>query len=146
MYMPIKLSELMLNPLCCNPCRVIFVPCSWHAITMWILWSLWVQPTLTGTHKKLFSTSLVAYFWKKADQDEKQFLQKHFFNKKFEMSAFAVSWLDNDSAVFHPSPRTSSLLITIDHKRAPTLHSKTNEFYCSEATTQNETNNILTAL
>ena len=28
MYMPIKLSKMMLNPVCSNPCQVIFASCS----------------------------------------------------------------------------------------------------------------------
>ena len=38
MFMLIK---RMLNPLCTKMCRVIFAPCSWHALSMCILRSLW---------------------------------------------------------------------------------------------------------
>ena len=41
LYMSIKLSKLMLDPLCSNPCRVAFTPYSWHALSMCLLRSLW---------------------------------------------------------------------------------------------------------
>ena len=37
MYMPIKLSKLMLIPICSNQCKVLFPPCNWHALSMWLL-------------------------------------------------------------------------------------------------------------
>ena len=37
LFMSIKLSKLMLNPLCNNPCWVIFAPCSRHALSICLL-------------------------------------------------------------------------------------------------------------
>ena len=34
----------MLSPLCSNPCRVIFTSCSQHALSIWILRFLWLEP------------------------------------------------------------------------------------------------------
>ena len=41
MYVHDLLSKLMLNPLCCNPYRVIFTSCSEEPLSIWILRSLW---------------------------------------------------------------------------------------------------------
>ena len=53
MFMPIKHSKLMLNPSCNNPCRVIFSPCSWHAVSMWILRSLCLATLLLSLNGNL---------------------------------------------------------------------------------------------
>ena len=41
----------MLNPLCSNPCRVVFAPCSWHALSICLLRSLWVKRILVQQHR-----------------------------------------------------------------------------------------------
>ena len=53
LYMPIKLSKLTLNPSCSNPCRVIFMSCSWHAVSMWILRSLCLATLLLSLNGNL---------------------------------------------------------------------------------------------
>ena len=49
---PTKLSRLMLNPLCSNRFWVIFASCSWHALSMWILQSLWSHTTLSLSYSR----------------------------------------------------------------------------------------------
>ena len=43
MYIPMRLSKLMLNPLCSNLRSVIFTSCNWQALSMWIQQSLWFE-------------------------------------------------------------------------------------------------------
>ena len=49
----------MLNPLCCNPCRAIFVSCSWQALSIWILRSLWFWLKLIQKLESSFKRFLI---------------------------------------------------------------------------------------
>ena len=49
----------MLNPLSCNPCWVIFASCSWQALSIWILRSLWFWLKLIQKLESSFKRVLI---------------------------------------------------------------------------------------
>ena len=55
-----KLSNLMWNPLCSNPCRVIFAPWSQQGLYLWMRQSLWPLPTCAWFSFGLFLADIRA--------------------------------------------------------------------------------------
>ena len=51
----------MWNPYSYNPCWVIIAPCSWHALSMCILRSLWVEPHLCAEFQPYWTDGLRVY-------------------------------------------------------------------------------------
>ena len=100
LYMSIKLSKLMLDPLCSNPCRVAFTPYSWHALSMCLLRSLW--PALIIVNRSIETSegqnvSTCESFHQSTNHDRNILVTPHVREKRIQFeekrkTAAAVNW------------------------------------------------------